>query len=147
MCTEPGAPSAMHIPLAQRRLHAASDICVGTKRTTSNLSRSLTRCKLDVAEWDIVKYQIPLSEGYEPRYALGHVNAIHEEQVMVAQLKHEGDGTWTVSDTEHIVAICCVHCVVQAEYSQRIDPDRISNPHGEHAEDIWQVSDSIEDCM
>lgn len=29
--------------------------------------------------------------------------------------------------------------VLQAWYSQRMVPDRISNPHGEHAEDLWML--------
>ena len=29
--------------------------------------------------------------------------------------------------------------VVPATFAQRIDPDRVSNPHGEHAEDTWEL--------
>lgn len=29
--------------------------------------------------------------------------------------------------------------VMETEYGQRIDSDRIRNPHGEHAEEIWKI--------
>lgn len=40
---------------------------------------------------------------------------------------------------ECVIGLECVMRVIESEYSQRIDSDRIRNPHGEHAEEIWKV--------
>ena len=44
-----------------------------------------------------------------------------------------------VTLAEQVIGIESVMEVIESEYSQRIDSDRIRNPHGEHAEEIWKL--------
>ena len=34
---------------------------------------------------------------------------------------------------------------LEHSFAQRMDPDRVSNPHGEHAQNVWEIFDSIWD--
>ena len=34
---------------------------------------------------------------------------------------------------------------LEHSFAQRMNPDRVSNPHGEHAQNVWEIFDSIWD--
>ena len=38
------------------------------------------------------------------------------------------------------VKLSDIRCVLDADFAQRMAPDRVSNPHGEHAEDFWEIT-------
>ena len=50
-------------------------------------------------------------------------------------------GVWLESHVRPRVSVQAedVLAVVAADFAQRVSPDRVSNPHGEHAEDFWEI--------
>lgn len=68
-----------------------------------------------------------------------------DDSIQLQRLSEEASTSgslWLVEDhsgTTQRIATSSVVQVVNADYGQRIDPDRVSNPHGEHAEEIWQL--------
>ena len=50
-------------------------------------------------------------------------------------------GVWLESHVRPRVSVRAedVLAVVAADFAQRVSPDRVSNPHGEHAEDFWEI--------
>lgn len=50
-------------------------------------------------------------------------------------------GVWLESHVRPRVSVRMedVLAVVAADFAQRVAPDRASNPHGEHAEDFWEI--------
>ena len=50
-------------------------------------------------------------------------------------------GVWLESHVRPRVSVRMedVLAVVAADFAQRMAPDRVSNPHGEHAEDFWEI--------
>jgi hypothetical protein len=60
----------------------------------------------------------------------------------VAPLCEEPEtGVWLESHVRPRVSVRMedVLAVVAADFAQRVAPDRVSNPHGEHAEDFWEI--------
>jgi hypothetical protein len=43
------------------------------------------------------------------------------------------------------VRIGDVAAILDADFAQRMAPDRVSNPHGEHAEDFWEIPADLPD--
>lgn len=60
---------------------------------------------------------------------------------MLEPLIEEDEGLWLADPSKPPLKVPqeALLRLVDAEYGQRVDPDRISNPHSEHAEDIWIV--------
>ena len=48
-------------------------------------------------------------------------------------------GLWLVTGDQEEVPLASLLEVLPHEYSQRVDPDRVRNPHGEHAEEIFAL--------
>lgn len=104
----------------------------------------------DVIEWDVVEYLVPCtagpqSPGPSQRRRLGKVTKIQEDGVEVEPLVEEEEGVWVADETcpaPQLVPSSCLVTVVAAELGQRQDRGP-SNPHGEHAHDIWQVSQPL----
>ena len=68
-----------------------------------------------------------------------------DDALVVAALAREDaeDGVWFEDDAAEAFTVMRDACVVvPSEYSQRMQRDRIRNPHGEHAEDCWIIADS-----
>lgn len=63
------------------------------------------------------------------------------KEVLLEPLMEEDEGLWLADPSRPVlkVHVETVLRLVDAEYGQRVDPDRIANPHSEHAEDIWIV--------
>lgn len=59
----------------------------------------------------------------------------------------QSDGIWVLdsgSPSESIPSLDVISCI-DHDYAQRIEQDRISNPHGEHAEEVWEILESLPD--
>lgn len=54
-------------------------------------------------------------------------------------------GVWLESHVRPRVRVRMedVVSVVAADFAQRMSPDRVSNPHGEHAEDFWEILEEV----
>lgn len=46
---------------------------------------------------------------------------------------------WVATGLQRRVEQQAVLAVLEYDYSQRIDPDRVANPHGEHAEELFTL--------
>lgn len=46
---------------------------------------------------------------------------------------------WVATSLQRRVEQEAVLAVLEYDYSQRIDPDRVANPHGEHAEELFTL--------
>jgi len=60
-------------------------------------------------------------------------------------LVEEDDGMWVLDeqyDAPVPVLLSSLERVVEADYGQRQDTGH-GNPHGEHAHDVWQVSEPL----
>lgn len=55
-----------------------------------------------------------------------------------------GCTTWVEVGCEHVVPLVSVMRVLEADFSQRMDTDRVANPHGEHAHSIWELSENVD---
>jgi hypothetical protein len=67
-----------------------------------------------------------------------------EELGQDEQDTRDGVTTWVEAGQQHNVPIDAIVRVLQADFSQRMDADRVSNPHGEHAHDVWEILDPVE---
>lgn len=81
--------------------------------------------------WDIVQYRVQ-DDRSGTTVALGVVQQTGATQLQVARLYEESPGgVWLVHDHDtETVPTAAVQGVLEADYGQRVDPDRISNPHG-----------------
>ncbi len=63
-------------------------------------------------------------------------------EVVLEPLREEEGGLWLADSAQKVLRVSQTAVVrrVEADYGQRVDPDRISNPHSEHAEDIWLLA-------
>lgn len=85
---------------------------------------------LNVQLWDVVQYST--AQG-TPSACLGVVQEMAGDVLQIAQLHEESPGVWLIHDhsgATEAVQLNQVQCVIEADYTQRVDPDRISNPHG-----------------
>jgi hypothetical protein len=105
-----------------------------------------------VQAYDVVLYDDdpdphpdPSRPSASPTFALGHVAAVvDDERCEVHPLDEEEDnpGVWLESHERPptVVRLERVARVVDHDFAQRMAPDRVSNPHGEHAEDVWRIA-------
>jgi hypothetical protein len=62
--------------------------------------------------------------------------------------QEEDSGVWleaTYTRGAKTVRIGDVAAILDADFAQRMAPDRVSNPHGEHAEDFWEIPADLPD--
>lgn len=93
----------------------------------------------DVMEWDVV-----LFADEDGEWSLGKVETFRAgDDACVCQPLYEeaSTGLWLESHARppRSVRLADVRAVVEADFAQRMAPDRVSNPHGEHAEDFWDI--------
>ncbi|KAK3251174.1 hypothetical protein CYMTET_39479 [Cymbomonas tetramitiformis] len=111
-------------------------------------------------EWDVVEVSIPSCEAPiqksssdgDETVCVGLVLEVDTSTCTVQALYEEEDsGLWLESyeaTHQYSVTLDQVRLLEQVTYSQRMSPDRISNPHGEHAEDVWEIMDALSElCM
>lgn len=103
-------------------------------------------------EWDVVEFLHPddsedvLSSTDPCKLTLGRINTINDNgktgTVEVEELfqSTDGENMWLSNGKCHEIPQSSIMRVVDTTYSQRVDADRVSNPHGEHAEEVWEVS-------
>lgn len=74
---------------------------------------------------------------------LGRVTRVGGAEVEMDELARDAHdpAVHVATGRELRVRLADVVAVVAADYAARIDPDRISNPHGEHAEEVWALLD------
>ena len=84
-----------------------------------------------------------LGDQYLADYSLWGAGQVAGDNVVLEPLKEEESGLWLADSRQQTFRVPQAAVVrrVEADYGQRVDPDRISNPHSEHAEDIWQLLD------
>ena len=84
-----------------------------------------------------------MDEAPAAEIVLGRVTHVGGAEVELDELARDvhDAGVWVLSGREVRVRMADVVSVVDADYSSRIDPDRISNPHGEHAHEVWALRD------
>ena len=93
-------------------------------------------------EWDVV-----LFADEDGEWSLGKVETFRAgDDACVCQPLYEeaSTGLWLESHARppRSVRLADVRAVVEADFAQRMAPDRVSNPHGEHAEDFWDIIDA-----
>ena len=124
-----------------------------------HLRRRLARSPRAAAEdpptplaFDVVLYRdagfsgtdAPRDDVRRPPCSLGAVMDVEPESgaYLVTPLCEEPEtGVWLESHVRPRVSVRMedVLAVVAADFAQRMAPDRVSNPHGEHAEDFWEI--------
>ncbi len=118
-------------PPTRLSLHGMHDIPPTTMCHCTTRENHPTTTQPTVQLWDVVQYKTA-PETHHPAF-LGVVQDMAGDELQVAQLYEESPGVWLVHDhsgATESVSLSQVQCVVEAEYMQRVDPDRISNPHG-----------------
>mmetsp|Transcript_25969 Transcript_25969/g.85408 ORF Transcript_25969/g.85408 Transcript_25969/m.85408 type:complete len:129 (+) Transcript_25969:1161-1547(+) len=101
------------------------------------IRRTVCRASSDgLMEWDVVCY------GAESALQIGLVVEVTEETVTVEPLEREGKTevwlqAWGEAETVPRRRVR----LIDAEFGQRMSMDRVSNPHGEHAEYFWEISE------
>lgn len=91
-----------------------------------------------VPEWgDIVEYVLPKPIG-EATLGIGRVEKVGQEHVTLMPLEEEDD-VWVEPHEGQAVAVApgALLRVMESDLSQR--QDRESNPHGEHAHDVYRL--------
>ena len=55
---------------------------------------------------------------------------------------------WVLShEAEESVPLTAVSATVAADYLQMVDPDRVSNPHGEHALEAYRLLEPVGEAL
>eukprot|EP00892_Ulva_mutabilis_P002871 jgi/Ulvmu1/12585/UM092_0015.1 len=99
-------------------------------------------------EYDVVEFLPPGgTSDTDDGPAIGCIVRIAANgEVTLEQLQREGGpeaSIWTQSGDEHTIPISALQRTFEADYSQRMDTDRVSNPHGEHAHDVWEIPELL----
>lgn len=91
-------------------------------------------------EWDVVLFQSNLSGTAK----LGRVSHISGSHILIDILTEAEEGLWILSPEEpEQVAQDCIDKTIPHNYEQRMIADRVSNPHGEHAEETFSLLESL----
>jgi len=76
--------------------------------------------------------------------ALGRIAQLEGEEALLDELERDDGGAesrlWVATGASVRVHIRAIQSVVAADYAQRIVQDRVANPHGEHAEECWEIN-------
>ena len=102
---------------------------------------------------DVVEYQIRVEQRRDKDSCTHSLAAITNNRKLQPLYRREPvDPTceeillFVDDDQEEMIlsdpSIIIVALVNEFEYTQRIVEDRVSNPHGEHAEDVWILRDA-----
>lgn len=76
--------------------------------------------------------------------ALGRVSQVSPQELLVERLEEDvANQVWVVHGAEESVSLAAVQRTLQADYLQMVDPDRVSNPHGEHALEAFRLLEPI----
>ncbi|GAB4819576.1 hypothetical protein N2152v2_006622 [Parachlorella kessleri] len=97
----------------------------------------LASSALSLVEWDVVVYDS--GDGA----AIGRIAQLRSDAAVIDRLEEEGESLWAVSDRVDEIPLQQVRCVLEADYMQLCDPDRISNPHGEHAYEVFRLLQAV----
>lgn len=78
------------------------------------------------------------------RWSLGAVVSVDEvngECILTPLYQEHETNVWLESHTRpsQSVNLSDLKIIVPSDFAQRMSPDRVSNPHGEHAEDFWEL--------
>lgn len=57
------------------------------------------------------------------------------------------NAVWIVQHEEERLPLAAVRATVAADYLQLVDPDRVSNPHGEHALEAFRLVDPVPEAL
>lgn len=81
-----------------------------------------------------------MPENALERYRFGQVVG---DMVEIDPLESKDGVVWRLheegSAPTDVVPIANIQQTIDAEYGQEMDADRISNPHGEHAHEVWRI--------
>ena len=76
--------------------------------------------------------------------ALGRVVEVSGSKISLDVLTEVEEGTWLVSsEPQEMVGLDMIQRTIPFEYGQRVIPDRISNPHGEHSEEVFGIEEAL----
>ena len=98
-----------------------------------------------IVEWDVVVFRD--GDGL----SVGKVESVRaSDGTCVCQplFQEEETGVWleaTYTRGPKTVPLGDVTAILDADFAQRMAPDRVSNPHGEHAEDFWEILAELPD--
>ena len=98
-----------------------------------------------IVEWDMVVFRD--GDGL----SVGKVESVRvDDGTCVCQplFQEEDSGVWleaTYTRGAKTVRLGDVAAILDADFAQRMAPDRVSNPHGEHAEDFWEIPADLPD--
>jgi hypothetical protein len=96
-------------------------------------------------EWDVVVFRD--GDGL----SVGKVESVRVDNgtcVCQPLFQEEDSGVWleaTYTRGAKTVQLRDVAAILDADFAQRMAPDRVSNPHGEHAEDFWEIPAGLPD--
>ncbi|KAI3425878.1 hypothetical protein D9Q98_007851 [Chlorella vulgaris] len=107
------------------------------------------RCKcspqVELQVWDVVRYNTNITAPSS--VALGRVSRVEAAHVTIERLEEDPRNlVWLVSHSEEDeqVPLEAVVSTVEADYLQLVDPDRVSNPHGEHAIEAYRLLEPLD---
>lgn len=106
--------------------------------------RAIERSNLKLVDGDIVEY-VHISDFGPVKVASIEGNKLYPLCIRSDDSEKEDMITLCYDETAQYLNIDSVnitHVYESVHYSQRIVEDRISNPHGEHAEDVWIIERS-----
>jgi hypothetical protein len=102
-------------------------------------------------EYDVVMFST--TESSNSTVAVGCITELSEEEgvLTIQQLIPDDETestpnctTWVELGCEHVVPVDSVLRVLEASFSQRMDTDRVTNPHGEHAHSVWEINEDVD---
>ena len=111
---------------------------------TRVVARGLPEAEAAVEEWAIIE---------DPAGRLGRVTHVGEGEGGAVVVTAEelvpypagGAGWWTLGEAEFSVAAGDgLRVLEDVEYEQRMDDDRVANPHGEHAVEVFRLRDLLD---
>eukprot|EP00240_Pyramimonas_obovata_P014779 CAMPEP_0118935418 /NCGR_PEP_ID=MMETSP1169-20130426/15632_1 /TAXON_ID=36882 /ORGANISM="Pyramimonas obovata, Strain CCMP722" /LENGTH=185 /DNA_ID=CAMNT_0006878457 /DNA_START=110 /DNA_END=667 /DNA_ORIENTATION=+ len=96
-------------------------------------------------EWDVVAYPVDSLKKWDAT-RVGLVITVKDNACQVQPLYQEKEsGLWLEEhDTDLQTVPTSEVRILLNDFSQRMDPDRVSNPHGEHAQNVWDILEEPE---
>lgn len=123
-------------------LSRSQDLTLSYTQTQANdlILFSLNFDKLRIANFGVIcpnnKNIFPLGVERSERFSQTIGMATNSSQLLKVQLLYDEDSIPILKDDPNLKLLAVLP---HAFFSQRIVEDRVSNPHGEHAEDFWSV--------
>ena len=95
----------------------------------------------------MVLFELPATaDGLSPGTSVGRVSFVEASGTIdIDELACEdaSAGLWVEGGQSYSVQASAVQRVLEYDYGQRMEQDRVANPHGEHAEEIWQLLEAV----